>query len=84
MDSILGLLKVLVGGGNTTWDNTMMDPTVYQVETFTHIYCGRIQFQDSVHIKLLTEKPRVVKIFKENIKQITIVSTSLMNEKIQV
>ena len=84
MDSVIEFIKVLVGQGKPDWQGSViMDPTTYQIETISHTYCGRIQYQDDVYIKLITDKPRVVKILKENIKQITIVQGGLMSESIR-
>jgi|GEM_PF-1654071 len=83
MDSVIEIIKALVGRSKPAWqENIIPDSTLYQVESASHIYCGRIQYQDDVFIKLVTEKPRVVKILKENIRRITIVKKSVMTEKI--
>jgi hypothetical protein len=84
MDSIIEILKVLVGQGKPDWqDSAILDPTTYQIITTSHTYCGRIQYQDDVYIKLVTDKPRVVKILKENIIQITIVEGGLITERVR-
>jgi hypothetical protein len=52
------------------------DPTLYLIETTTQSYTGRIAFQNDVFMKveLMTEKPKVVKILKENIVKVQIIS----------
>lgn len=78
MDSIIEFMKVLVGRDKSAWqENVILDPTLYHVETASHIYCGHIQYQDDMFIKLQTEKPRIVKILKENIRRITIANRNL-------
>ena len=85
MDSILEILKVLIGRSQPTLqENMIVDSTLYHVETTSHIYCGKIHYQDNMCIKLQTEKPRIVKILKENIKQITIANQSLKVKKLGV
>ncbi len=49
------------------------DPTTYRVETITHSYIGQILFQDDMHLKLKVEGPRIIKVLKQNVKQIIIV-----------
>lgn len=54
---------------------TVEDPTIYQVETSFHKYCGRIIYQDEVMIQLKSFKPKAIKILKANINKITVVKT---------
>jgi hypothetical protein len=49
------------------------DPTVYQIETTTRKYCGKIIYQDNVIIQLKIAKPKAVKILKANIEKIAMV-----------
>lgn len=53
----------------------VIDPTLYRVETVTHSYLGQILFQDDAHLKLKVEGPRIIKVLKQNVKQINIVKS---------
>jgi hypothetical protein len=52
----------------------MNDTTLYEIETATNLYNGRIVHQDSVAIALMTTAGKSVKILKENMKSIVIVN----------
>jgi hypothetical protein len=54
-------------------ESHVQDTTLYQVITSSKQYCGHIVFQDDVQLKLKTDKVRIVKILKENIRQVSIV-----------
>jgi len=49
----------------------MPDPTLYQIETNSHAYCGYIIFQDDRMIKFRTTALKPVKILKVNIIRVT-------------
>jgi hypothetical protein len=59
----------------TPKSTAMVDNTVYQVETNSRKYCGRIIYQDDQVIRLRGARYRSVKIIKSNIEKISIVSS---------
>ena len=66
----------------------VMDSTVYEIQTNSHTYTGKIAFQDDKVMKLaLTSQDKAVKILKENIKRVNIIekaSTSYQLNKTTV
>ena len=52
------------------------DPTVYNIRTKTQQYIGNIAFQNDTFMKvsLATDNQKVVKILKENIQKVEILS----------
>lgn len=56
-------------------EKAMDDTTLYKIETATNLYNGRIMYQDSSAIVLMTTAGKSVKILKENVKRITIEKT---------
>ena len=74
MKSIIGIIDSLFGA--TVMKNASLtpDPTMYQVETSNNTYSGYIVFQDDVMIKFRTTSLKPVKILKNNIVRVTIMS----------
>ena len=52
------------------------DPTLYLIQTKTQQYTGNIAFQNDTFMKvaLAAEKQKVIKILKENIQKVEIIS----------
>lgn len=55
------------------------DPTIYQVETTSGKYCGKIVYQDDIMMMLKIAKPKAIKILKANIHRVSMVKTELAN-----
>lgn len=74
---------LFMGTGQAINLNIPSDSTIYLVETIARKYCGRIIYQDDVVIKLKMAKPKVVKILKSNIEQITVVRSEVADQYFQ-
>jgi hypothetical protein len=74
-DAIIFRVMALIKGENDS-KATLNDPTVYLIETNTQSYTGMIAFQNDTFMKveLMTERPKVVKILKKNIRKVEIIN----------
>lgn len=74
-DAIIFRVMAYIKGENEN-RAILNDPTVYLIETNTQSYTGMITFQNDTFMKveLMTERPKVVKILKENIRKVEIIS----------
>jgi hypothetical protein len=72
METILKLLSPISFFKKQSLLVAISDPTIYQVETHTNIYCGRIMHQDDTVIRFQSSEGKPIKILKKNINRITI------------
>ena len=64
---------------NQPVQSAIEDPTIYQVETTSGKYCGKIVYQDDVMMMLKIAKPKAIKILKTNIQRVSMVQEELAN-----
>jgi hypothetical protein len=83
MSLFASILEILKGKDTEHTTSGVIDPTVYRIQTQHDNYTGVILYQDHVVIRLKCERQYPVKIIKENIIRINIVSTQALATDLQ-
>ena len=75
-EGIIYRIMSSIAGEPVSASNTQ-DPTLYLIQTQSQSYTGKIAYQNDMFMKveLKTQRPKVVKILKSNIRKVEILNS---------